>query len=296
MTQGAYPEACKKLEESDRLDPALGTLFNLADCYEKSGRTASAWSLFLHAAAASEARGQHAAAQIARERADGLSATVPQFAILVPPEARIAGLVIRRGEDVIGEAQWNTPIAVNPGSYAVSATAPGHAPWSAEIVVANGDRSAAITVPVLQPVVPKQEAPLPTQARPGAVKIPRRAPAGAPSGTSSARPVVLAVGAIGAAGVGASLVLGALALAQYHGVDCPEEDGRPVCSKTAGAERDAAYTKANVATIVGAVGVAALATSTVLWLTWRAPDARGDTASSLNLGIAANAVFVRGAL
>src|SRR5215471_10148564 len=42
MQAGDYEHACPKLEASRRLEPALGTTLNLADCYDKLGRTASA--------------------------------------------------------------------------------------------------------------------------------------------------------------------------------------------------------------------------------------------------------------
>src|SRR5439155_2189897 len=44
--KGDFATACPKFEESNHLDPALGTVFNLADCDEHIGKIASAWQLF----------------------------------------------------------------------------------------------------------------------------------------------------------------------------------------------------------------------------------------------------------
>ena len=43
VQRGNWPLACSKFRESERLDPGVGTLMNLADCEEKIGRLASAW-------------------------------------------------------------------------------------------------------------------------------------------------------------------------------------------------------------------------------------------------------------
>src|SRR6516165_8666630 len=58
VAAGQYSSACPKFEESYRLDPGIGTNFNLADCYEHTGRIASAWARFLDVAASTRAAGQ----------------------------------------------------------------------------------------------------------------------------------------------------------------------------------------------------------------------------------------------
>src|SRR5689334_2088270 len=50
--QGKWAEAATKFEESNRVERAPGTTVNLADCYEHVGKLASAWTLFVEAAAA----------------------------------------------------------------------------------------------------------------------------------------------------------------------------------------------------------------------------------------------------
>src|SRR5215470_18019771 len=46
MKQHKYAEACAAFEQSQRLDPQLGTLFNLADCEVEIGKVASAWKIY----------------------------------------------------------------------------------------------------------------------------------------------------------------------------------------------------------------------------------------------------------
>jgi len=65
-----WAEACPKLEASLKLDPGIGTLLRLGYCYEKTGRTASAWSTFNDAVAmattANDKRVKDAAAGVKR--------------------------------------------------------------------------------------------------------------------------------------------------------------------------------------------------------------------------------------
>ena len=79
MAKEQYGEACPKLEESQRLQPAGGTQMFLALCHEGEGKTATAWTDFN--AALSAARRDHRAdrEKVAREH---LSALEPKLTAL----------------------------------------------------------------------------------------------------------------------------------------------------------------------------------------------------------------------
>src|SRR5262249_12315023 len=68
MQSGRYDEACPKFAESNKLDPGVGILFYLADCYEKAGKTASAWGMFRQAIDVAKRAGQADRERIGRER------------------------------------------------------------------------------------------------------------------------------------------------------------------------------------------------------------------------------------
>src|SRR5436190_7446935 len=46
MDSKDYETACKRFRESNRLDPAVGTMLNLAVCEEKRGHLATSWDLY----------------------------------------------------------------------------------------------------------------------------------------------------------------------------------------------------------------------------------------------------------
>jgi len=145
--EGRHAEACERFERSLRLEAGIGTKFNLADCWEKLGKTASARSLFADVAAAAESSGQDARARVARERAEALEPRLSKLTISVEsasPKLR----VVRNGEAVQRES-WGTAIAVDPGSYEVRASAPGKADWVVRTEVPARAAEIVLSVPPL---------------------------------------------------------------------------------------------------------------------------------------------------
>jgi hypothetical protein len=70
MNEGNFAEACPKLSKSQALDPQVGTMLNLALCYQSLGETASACGWWRDAAAAAAGKSQHEREQFAREQMD----------------------------------------------------------------------------------------------------------------------------------------------------------------------------------------------------------------------------------
>lgn len=150
VEQERFAEACPKLAESERLDPGIGTLLWLADCYENVGQTASAWASFKEAAAAA-AQKHDGREHVARDRAARLESRLSRLTISVAAGAAIEGLRIHRDGMLVGAAEWGLPLPLDPGSHTVTATAPGRQRWSSTVLIGTGEQPAPITIPVLAP-------------------------------------------------------------------------------------------------------------------------------------------------
>ena len=145
--EGQISEACAKFEESLRLDPGVGTRFNLADCMERDGRFATAWSHFLEVVAATEMAGQGDRADVARARAKKLEPKLSKLQLT--PTSPVTGMAIKRNGIVVGQAQWDTAVPVDAGTYAIEATAPGKRPWSGTVTVEGEGKVVRFEVPAL---------------------------------------------------------------------------------------------------------------------------------------------------
>jgi len=150
MKAGDYATACKRFEESQRLDAAMGTQYRMANCYEKSGRLASAWSMYLEVAEAARAAKLTEREAFARGRATALKPKIASMTISVPDAmSAVSGLHIERDGVSVGPGQWNAAVTVDDGEHLITATAPGKKHWESKILVSALSRSVNVSVPLL---------------------------------------------------------------------------------------------------------------------------------------------------
>ena len=255
MDQGKYGDACPKLEESYRLDPGLGTQYHLSDCYEHLGRTASAWGGFLQVAALAKASGQVDREQVARARARAVEAKVPRLFIEVPDANRVPGLEIKRDGVSLGEAQWQTPIPLDPGEHAIVASAPGGKMWSTTINLQRDSVTMKVVIPSLStPVAPDRS---PTTTAPPAEET--------RSDGKTQRLVGVVIGGAGLVGIGVGTFFGFRSMSRHD--DAMSFCKGDVCTTHGTDLRAQAISAGNVATIGLIAGGAAVVGGAVLYLT-----------------------------
>jgi hypothetical protein len=279
---GKFSEACPKLDESQRLDPTPVTEFYLADCYERWGRTASAWSTFLDLAASEHKAGGRKSAdreRVARERARALEAKLSQLVIDVPSSARVAGLVVTRDGAAVREGQWGAQVAVDPGQHTIEATAPGKKAWSVTRDV-QGAGTTTVRVEALADVPPPA---VPPPLHPPAPEPPPPDSPGSPLKT-----IGLVMGGVGAAGLIAGGIFGALALSKNSDANnghCGGNLGGPnSCDSQGVSLRNDAVSFGNLSTISLIAGGVLAAGGITFWLV--APSGRVQAAPAVGAGTA----------
>lgn len=276
MKDNKFGLACPKLEESLRLDYGIGTEFNLADCNEKLGKVASAWSGYLSVAAAAHSSKQLDREKVARERAKALEPRLPKLTVEVPPSAP-ASLDVKRDGVIVGQAAWNTAVPTDPGMHKVVASAPGKVTWEGSVTTIEG-KAAKITIPKLQDA-PVAVAPVPVPApvagppRPASQEatstttltssFPEPVVEGRGQGQRTAGWIVAGLG-IASLGVGAGFGINSLAQRSQANDHC---DSSNVCDAQGLRDRQSAITSGNVSTITSIAGAGALIGGLVLVLT-----------------------------
>jgi tetratricopeptide (TPR) repeat protein len=151
LEQEEFEAACLKLQQSQQLDPQLGTQLHLAHCYEKRGQLLPAYRAFQAAAELAAQRNEHGSQEprekLARERVESLAAQLPMLELRVS-DASDPTLVITLDSEPIDRKQWNRPLAIEAGEHVLHAEAPERQAWDQTFQIAAPARL-AIGVPKL---------------------------------------------------------------------------------------------------------------------------------------------------
>jgi hypothetical protein len=150
-----YADACPKFEESQRADPASGTLLALAYCQELCGLLASSWANYRAAAQLAEREGHADRQAAATQRAQALTERLSRLTVVVPPELlSLPGFQLTRDGVEFERASFGVPIAMDGGTHAFVASAPNRTPWASTVTLYGERDLKTLVLPILDPASP----------------------------------------------------------------------------------------------------------------------------------------------
>jgi tetratricopeptide (TPR) repeat protein len=259
MEQKDYPRACKKFEESARLERAVGTLLNLALCYELQNKTRTAWAHFNEALSLARREGRLDRQRFAEEHIAALAKRMSRVRIVVPRSSRISGLTVRRNDIALTEGAWNEALSVDPGPMVVEASAPGRTPFKTTITVGPEADLKTVVIPLLDPEAPRTATPVSMRGK-------------------THRWLAYGAGAVGLAAIGVGSFFGIRAIDRNNRAEdlCPNADR---CDPSAFSISEQAVSDGRLATYFFAGGAVFLGAGGVLFVT--APSGQQGRAAVL---------------
>jgi hypothetical protein len=255
MARGDAAKACEQFAASLRLEPATGTLLNLAACEEKRGHLVVALQMFRDA----QGRLAHDDFRVsfASERVAALDARVPGLTLTLRKDVPSGARVFLDGAE-LSPSELGRPAQIDPGTHVVVVRAAGRADQRSDLSMREAERRVVEVDagPPLdaQSVGTPPVAPPPFEAAPG----------------SARRTTAYVLGGLGAVGVIAGSVTGIMTMSAASTYSAHCNAGR--CDPEG---LDAASTGRVVqiaSPIAFAVGVLGLGAGTYLLLTSRAAE------------------------
>jgi hypothetical protein len=267
--QGRPAEACAKFYESQRLDPATGTLLAVAECHDAEGKIATAWAEYIEVRTASEDR-RPDRVRIAQLAILRLEPRLPKLMVRLSAGASAAPrLTVALDGAVLGSAALGSDLPVDPGTHLIAAEAPDRERWTTQVRVQEREVQ-TVTVPPLAMVgraaaataaVPSAgTTPPPPRGTPGA----QTAPARAPSGPGWEMVLGIALGGAGIVSLGVGGIYGLRAASSWSDFKklCPS----PICADAAArGPYDDARSAATLSNVFLGLGAASVAAGAVLF-------------------------------
>jgi hypothetical protein len=275
-----YANACPKFSESFRLDPAPGTLLNLADCEEHIGKIGGAWQHYHRLIDMLPARDERAA--FAHKHAEALEKRVPRLTITLAPDPP-DGTRVWRDDVELGAPTLAIALPVDPGTHVLTLKAPGHVDATVSVTLVEAEsRQVSLTA---GPSTAEGAGGATSPTAPSAAESPAQKLETAPGselagGSRTPSPAAWAIGATGVAALGTGVFLGVSALSKKSTSDSHCVSG--VCTDQASVDDyNSAKTYAHVADVCFVLGAAAIGVAAyMLFTSPRSPAASGGSATA----------------
>ena len=197
LEKNDFDTACAKFEESQKLDPSVGTLMNWATCEQRRGHVATAWQRWRQAL--DELPFGDDRVSFARKQATALEPRLPRLSITLRQRAPRESRVLRDGVE-LGQASLGSALPVDPGVRSITVRAPGFEPRTFTLEIAEGERKSI-------------------EVEPGKALPPEAKVGGNAANPSNRSGLGWALIGVGAAGVATGIVTGLMLNARRDEVD-----------------------------------------------------------------------------
>ena len=254
MEAGNFESACGKFRESDQLDPAPGTKFNLGDCEEQRGNFATAWELFKAVEDNVDPSDERYA--IAQQRREAVEPKVPKLVIDLA-EGSPPNTTVRIGDAELGPSSFGVPLPLDPGDHELVVSAPGRRDMRFTATLTEG----SVLKLSVSPGKPNEPAPVEAPASSTSTSTATSEVDVRDQPTSSGGDPTLGyvIGGVGVAGLALGTVTGIMALGKAKTADehCWDSPAQGCDQEGADANRSGKplATVSTVGFVVGAVGV-----------------------------------------
>jgi len=247
-------DAIPLFSKSNELDPAAATSANLATCYDRIGKIASAYLTYQSASREAILEGN---TELQKSTDQAMAALAPTLTRLrVAPLGDVTDRTIRVNGAVV--ADLREPILLDPGENFIEATAPGRVAWRRTLNATAEGALVVIEVPELRPLQTEPALPLRSNIK--------YAPTAEQSGaTTKVSPWILLGAGVGVTSFAVSAGF-ALSAVSKHNASSEHCQGS-FCTKEGIELREQALSRADVATWAFGLGLASAASIGVLWLT-----------------------------
>lgn len=129
VVEGRFAEACPKFEQSQRLEPRLGTQLNAAFCHERQGDLATAWLGYQQAVGLARRDGDGERERFARGKLDELEPRLPKLRLRAAAGTGASQPTMRLDGTPLSPSSWAEAVPVDPGEHVVVAVHGGAEYW-----------------------------------------------------------------------------------------------------------------------------------------------------------------------